>query len=241
MNEKYTDSDIRLGGDFYAKLDNFGYHHKWKVIAAAFAVFVLSVCIFQSCTREKYDVQVLYAGPYAYTAQEKANVSDELEKVLTKDFDGNGEKVVGFVAYNVMSKEQIADLKEQLKNDPDKEGLVIDTSYYTSENEQYTASLMTGEYAILLIDESLYQKLASDPGRLRKLSDVFAEVPGSAFDEYGIHFSETALYKSSEQLGKLPDSMVLCLMSPYVIGGTSNKTNYARMTEMFVAMAADER
>ena len=241
MNEKYTDSDIRLGGDFYTKLDNFWYHHKWKVIAAVFAVFVLSVCVFQSCTREKYDVQVLYAGPYAYTAQEKANVSDELEKVLTKDFDGNGEKVVGFVAYNVMSKEQIADLKEQLKNDPDKEGLVIDTSYYTSENEQYTASLMTGEYAILLIDESLYQKLASDPGRLRKLSDVFAEVPGSAFDEYGIRFSETALYKNSEQLGKLPDSMVLCLMSPYVIGGTSNKTNYARMTEMFVAMAADER
>lgn len=241
MNEKYTDSDIRLSGDFYAKLDNFWYHHKWKVIAAAFVAFVLSVCGFQSCTREKYDVHVLYAGPYAYTAQEKASVAGELETVLPKDFDGNGEKSVGLVAYNVMSKEQIADLKEQLKNDPEKAGLMIDTSYYTSENEQYTASLMTGEYAVLLIDESLYQKLAGDPGRLRKLSDVFAEIPDSAFDEYGIRFSQTALYKSSEQLGKLPDSMVLCLLSPYVIGGTSNKTNYARMTEMFVAMAADER
>ena len=44
MNEKYTDSDIRLSGDFYAKLDNFWYHHKWKVIAAAFVAFVLSMC-----------------------------------------------------------------------------------------------------------------------------------------------------------------------------------------------------
>ncbi len=183
---------------------------------------------------------MLYAGPYGYTAQEKASVASELETVLPKDFDGNGEKSVGLVAYNVMSKEQIADLKEQLKNDPEKAGLMIDTSYYTSENEQYTASLMTGEYAVLLIDESLYRKLAGDSGRLRKLSDVFAEIPDSAFDEYGIRFSQTALYKRSEQLGKLPDSMVLCLLSPYVIGGTSNKTNYARMTEMFVAMAADE-
>lgn len=240
MNEKYTDSDIRLSGDVYAKLDNFWYHHKWKVIATVFVAFVLSVCIFQSCDREKHDVNVLYAGPYAYTAQEKASVADELEKALPKDFDENGEKTVGFVSYNVMSKEQIADLKEQLKNDPEKEGLVLDTSYYTAESEQYTAALMTGEYAILLIDESLYQKLVDDPGRLRKLSDVFAEIPSSAFDDYGIRFSQTALYRNSEQLGKLPDSMVLCLMSPYVIGGTSNKANYARMTEMFVAMAADE-
>lgn len=240
MNEKYTDSDIRLNGKLYEKLDNFWYYHKWKIIATVFVTFVLVVCIFQSCSREKYDVNVLYAGPYAYSGSEKEAVMGELTSALPRDFDGNGEKFVGLVAYNVMSKEQIEALKEQLKNDPENEGLVLDTNYYTTENELYSSALMTGEYAVLLIDESLYQRLAEDEGRLRKLSDVFAEIPESAFSDYGIRFSETALYKKSEQLGKLPDSMVLCLLSPYVIGSTSNKTAYAQMTEMFVSMAADE-
>lgn len=240
MNDKYTDSDIYLKGGLFEKLDNFWYYHKWKIIVTIFVAFVLSVCIFQSCNRERYDVNILYAGPYAYTGTEKATVMEELKTVLPDDFDKNGEKSVGFVAYNVMSKEQIEALKEQLKKDPENEGLVLDTGYYTSENELYSSALMTGEYAILLIDESLYQKLADDEGRLKKLSDIFEEAPQSAFSDYGIRFSETALYKRSEQLGKLPDTMVLCLLSPYVIGGTSNKTAYSQMTEMFIAMAADE-
>ena len=241
MNEKYTHSDIRLSGKFFENLDNFWYYHKWKVLITVFVVFVLSVCIFQSCTREKYDVQVLYAGPFSYSGSEKAAVAEDLEKVLPRDFDKDGEENVNFIAYNVMSKEQIAELKEQLKNDPENKDLILDTGYYASEHEMYSSAIMTGEYAVLLIDESLYQKLADDEGRLRKLSDVFAEVPACAFSEYGIRFSETALYKNSEQLGRLPDSMVLCLLSPYVMGGTSNKTAYAQMTEMFVSMAADQR
>ena len=240
MNDKYTNSDIRLDGERLEKWDNFWYYNKWKVIAGIFVAIVLAICIFQSCSRTKYDATVLYAGPYAYTAEEKEAVMSELASVLPRDFDGNGEKTVGLVAYNVMSKEQIAELQEQLKNDPDRKDLIVDTGYYSSESELYSASLMTGEYAVLLIDESLYQKLADAEGRLKKLSDVFAEIPEGAFSEYGIRFSETALYKQSEQLSKLPDSMVLCLLNPYVIGATSNKTEYAAMTEFFVAMAADE-
>lgn len=240
MNEKYTDSDIYLKGGLFEKLDNFWFYHKWKIIVTVFVTFVLSVCIFQACNRERYDVNVLYAGPYGYTGSEKAGVMDELEAILPEDFDKNGEKSVGFIAYNVMSKEQIEHLKEQLKNDAENEGVILDTGYYTSENELYTSALMTGEYAILLIDEWLYQKLAEDEGRLKKLSDIFEKIPESAFSDCGIRFSETALYRSSELLGKLPDTMVLCLLSPYVIGSTGNKTAYAQMMEMFIAMAADE-
>lgn len=241
MNDKYTESDIHLSGKTFEKFDNFWYYYKWHVIAAIFIIFVLAVCIFQSCTRETFDVNVLYAGPYAYTGSEKEAIMNDLSKIAPEDSDGNGEKSVGLITYNVMSKEQIEDLKAQLGAKEENAGLIVDTSYYTSESELYSSAIMTGHYAILLLDESLYQKLAEDEGRLRKLSDVFVTVPQSAFSEYGIRFSQTALYQNSELLGKLPESTVLCLLSPYVIGSTSNKTAYSQMVTMFMAMAADPK
>lgn len=240
MNEKYTDSDIRLNGKLYEKFDNFWYYHKWHVILTAFVVFVLSVCIAQSCTREVHDSDVLYAGPRAYTAEEREQAGGELSDLASTEL--NERKNIGLITYNVMSKEQIQELKDRLGeyNAAEKEDLLVDTSYYTSEQELYYSALMTGHYAVLLVDEWLYEKLATDEGRLRKLSDVFVTVPDSAFDEYGIRFSETAFYKNSELFGDLPDTTVLCLLSPYVMGSTSKKNTYSQMVDLFVKMAADE-
>ena len=94
---------------------------------------------------------------------------------------------------------------------------------------------MTGEYSILLIDPAQYQRLL-ELGRLRKLSDMFASILTCAIDEYGVRFSETALYHTSEEFGKLPKDTVLCMLSANVFG---SKTTYARMTELFIVMATD--
>lgn len=230
MNDKYTNSDIRLQGPFFEKLDNFWYHYKWHTIAALFVTFVLVVCTVQACSRTKYDVNVLYAGSFLYEGRDKAMAVEELNQIMPRDFNGNGQKDASFVTYTVLSKEQIQNLEGSDK-------AIVD---FTAESRLYYSAIHTGEYAVLLIDEHLFRELEKDEGRLRKLSDVFVTVPESAMSEYGIRFSKTALYQKSEQLGKLPESTVLCLLSPYVIGATSNKTAYAQMTEMFVAMAADE-
>ena len=239
MNEKYTDSDIHLNGKLYEKFDNFWFYHKWHVIAAVFVVFVLAVCIAQSCSREVHDADVLYAGPRAYTASERETVGGALSDLASAGLSDR--KTVGLVTYNVMSKEQIQELKDRVEeyNDAEAKDLIVDTSYYTSEQELYSSALMTGHYAVLLVDEWLYEKLAADEGRLRKLSDVFVTVPDSAIDAYGIRFSETALYKSNELFGGLPETTVLCLLSPYVIGSTSKGATYAQMVDLFVKMAAD--
>ena len=231
MNDKYTDSDIRLRGPFFEKLDNFWYHYKWQTIATVFILFVLIVCTVQSCTRTKYDVNVLYAGSFLYNGSDKAEATRVLDGVMPRDFNKDGEKNTAFVTYTILSKEQIKAMQSE-------GGAIMDT---TTDSQLYYSAIHTGEYAILLIDEHLYEELAKDEGRLKKLSDVFVTIPQSAFSEYGIRFSETALYKNSTQLGKLPTSTVLCLLSPYVIGGTSNKNTYKQVMEMFIAMAADEK
>lgn len=241
MNDKYEDREIRAEGRFFEWFDNFWFYHKWHVIGALFAVFVLAVCIFQSCTREDPDVAVMYAGAYHYSANETLTVKEELADILPKDFNEDGISVVGLVTYHVMTAEQLEEYQKLLQGDA-KDGEVfdrVDTAYFTEQAKLCDSYLMTGECAVLLIDESIYERLAADEGRLRKLSDVFGTVPASAFSEYGIRFSETALYKNSEQLGKLPEDTVLCLLSPYVFGASSNAKQYSAMVEMFRAMGKD--
>ena len=229
MNGNNAGGDIRVESRFTAWFDNFWYHYKWRTIGALFLAFVLIVCVSQCARKEKIDVVVMYAGPYVYSGNEVLAVKDELEAVMPTDFNGDGEKIVGLVTYQVMTEEQLIEYQKQLESR-------VDTSYFTTQASNCNSYLMTGECAILLIDQSLFESLR-DADRLRKLGEMFPTLPSSAIDEYGIDFTKTALAQNGEQLGNLPEGTVLCLLRPYVMGNTSNSTTYSEITSMFVAMA----
>ena len=242
MNDKYTDSDIRIENAALKKLEHFWFYYKWHTMAILFVVFVLSVCFVQSCTKTDYDVTIVYAGPYEFTKNETTEAMlNELDRTLPKDFNKDGEKAVGFVSYQVLTKEQIEDMKKELEALKESGVSVgtLDTGYFSSQSNLFHSAMQSGEYAILLLDPSLYEGLKSVDGRLRKLSEVLVSVPKSALDEYGIRFSETALYRSSSALAQLPEDTVLCLASPLVFGLTSKSAEYAKMVEMFAVMAED--
>ena len=63
MDEKQKTGDISLRSPFLKKLDNFFYHYKWHSIVALFLVVVLTVTLVQACSKETFDVEVMYAGP----------------------------------------------------------------------------------------------------------------------------------------------------------------------------------
>lgn len=238
MNDKYTESDIHVKSKLLEKLENFWFYYKIHVLVAAFVIFVLSVCFVQSCSKEESDVTVLYSGPYLYSAVELEGVREELNAAMPSDFDGNGKKYTEIVTYQVMSEEQILAYEAFLKQDDPKH--TVDRTYFTTQTQTYNNFVLTGECGVFLIDMHLYEKLVSLDKEhivLRPLNEVFAEIPASAVGEYGIRFSETALYKSSEYLSLLPEDTVLCLTQPFVMGKSGNEKLYNRMTQMFVAMA----
>lgn len=242
QNEKYTDSDIRINeenkSEFQKKLENFWFYHKIHVIAVAFIIMVLSVCIAQSCSRKSEDVLVIYAGPIYLDAGAVEAAREELNLVMPFDFDGNGEKYTGFVTYNVMSEDEIKALEEEYKAKD--EAVLVDRSYFSTQYQTYNQYMLTGECGVFMLSPYLYELLISnETNRLCKLSDVFEEVPGSAIDEYGIRLSETSFYKSSEVISKLPEDTVLCLTKPFVFGKSSNEKQYQRMVSMFIAMGRD--
>lgn len=234
MNDKYTESDIHIKSPFLEKLDNFWFYYKIPVVITLVVALILTVCIVQSCSKEKEDVTVMYAGPYLYSAVEIERLCEELNSVMPADFDGNGEKVTGIVTYQVMTEEQLIEYEESLKLTDSQNR--VDRTYFTTQFQTYNNYMLTGECAVLMLDPSLYNKLI-EAQRLQKLSAVFAETPTSAIDEYGIKLSETDFYKNSEMLSMLPEDTVLCLSLPYVFGKSGNEKEYAHMKSMFVAMA----
>ena len=60
--EKIKGAQIKTDSKFIAWLDNYWYHNKWVTVIVAFFVIVFAVCVLQTCTREKTDITVLYAG-----------------------------------------------------------------------------------------------------------------------------------------------------------------------------------
>lgn len=244
MNDKYEGRDIQFKGKWAKKLENFWYYYKWHTILSLVAILVFTILIAQSCTKVDHDVTIMYAGPYDFTENNDTGYFvEDLNGLMPEDFNRDGEKNANFLSYFVMTEEQIQEYKatlEDLRQQGEAVGY-LDTGYIASQKKDFDSTLMFGQYFILLVDEATYLELESiefESGakRLRKLSEIFVTVPSSAFSEYGIRFSETALYQNSKFFGKLPENTVLCLAAPQI---NSNKTQYANSVEMFCAMAED--
>ena len=102
-------------------IENFFYHYKWYVIAAVFAIIVVTVCTVQLCQRESYDALILYAGSKQVG---KTSTDGETAEYVTvnkaikteiEDYDGNGEVMLGLETFFWLSEEEIRELEANKK------------------------------------------------------------------------------------------------------------------------------
>ena len=83
-------------GRFAAWFENFWYHYKWHTIAIFFIIIVVTICTVQMCSKEEYDIHIIYAGSYDVRGQDSENdisAYETMQKSLNEavgDFDGNG-------------------------------------------------------------------------------------------------------------------------------------------------------
>ncbi len=231
-DEKIPERKIVAKGGFAAWLDNFWYHYKWLTIGVAFAVIVLTVCLLQTCTKEKQDIVMVYAGPTYLSVSENDQLEQVLEDLMPYDYDKNGEKCALVSVYEIYSEEQI-----RAYNATAPEGLSIDTNRNSSQYSTYSTYLQTGESAIYLLDPWLYDSLSED--YLMPLSDVLGTVPDSAADAYSIRLGDTKLYQEQAALRLLPEDTRICLMRPLVWGENRNEKSYDFAKELFAAIVKD--
>ena len=211
MNDEkqYTEGISIKGNKFLIWFDNYWYHYKWVTIVVAFAVIVFSVCIIQACSNKKADVIVTYAGPTYLQVDQKISV----EEVLNKGINGTGEgATIGFKAYYLLTQGQI----EQIQKETGSDGYPkhVDTAFNSQEMDNFESQLMSGSGSIILVDKDMYAMFFGSTGeteRLQPLNEVLGSTPSNAIDSYGIRLGDTAIYKNSTDLQRLPEDTVVCL------------------------------
>ncbi len=226
--EKKPSGEIVLRGKFFSWLENYWYHYKWITIGVAFAVIVLLVCLLQTCSREKKDTVLVYAGPTYLSVEQSEQICMALEAALPYDFDGDGQKNLTVNFYDIYSEEQIREINAAGN------GMRVDTARNSNLYQNYTTYQQTGESSIYLLDPWLYE--AMDKAYLCPLSEAGDGFSAHSADGYGVRLGDTALYQDYAVVRLLPADTVICLMRPLVWGGSSDEEAYRFEQEAFCAL-----
>lgn len=234
MDEKMEERGIVLKGGFFSRLDNFWYHYKWPFLGILAAVIIVLVCTLQTCSKEKEDVVMLYAGPTYLSASQTQDLARLMDGILPSDFDGNGEKRAALSTYQIYSEEQIREITSRVDSEGNRG--FVDVSRNAELYRVYSDYLLTGESSVLLLDPWLYELLRSED-RLRSLGEVCASLPEGAMENgFGVRLGDTALYKSYDVYRALPEDTVICLMKPYVVGRSSKPEAYQFEVDLFLTL-----
>ena len=223
---------LTVSNPFLRWLDNFWYHHKWKVIIIAFFAVVLTIGIVQIVNKDEIDMQVTVATHATLSAEERQGVRDVLVSLMPGDKDGDGAKNLQLNTYVIYSEDEMKAANEAETNEDGKYITYVDQSYNYSQSSDYRDYLSTGECTVMLVSQYLYEQLAAND-RIRPMSDIFTEgLPdGVTSDGRGIYLSSTYAYEFFDELGALPEDTVICILRPYIFGASSKEDRYAYAVE----------
>ncbi len=212
-NEKMPEREIRFRSPFLKKLDNFFYHYKWHSIVAFFLIIVLIVFSFQFCSKEPYDIEIMYAGPA--NLNEKQTILDIQAAFATfaPDKNEDGERHARLVAYWV---------NEKYFDQTQLEGADVAYLAKNSYNNQqaYLDEITAGNLSICLVSPHLFYMVHKEGGfmniseLLPELSeDVYHKGESGAVNHYAVTISKTPLGQLAG-LSTLPDDTILCIRKP---------------------------
>ncbi len=238
--KKLEGTDIKLtsSNKILTWLDNFWYHHKWKLIIGLFFAIVIVVGVVQMVNKKDPDVDVTIATHTIYYSENVDAIERTLVSLLPSDLNGDGKKTVNTNLYKIYSEDE---MKAANEAETDADGYPViyaDPTHNKEQMQQYNSYIMTGQCSVMIISEYLYNDLVSrrtDEILLIPVSEIFGEnIPeGTTKDGYGIKLTETGAYKYLDGLRSLPRDSIVCLMRPFVIGGNNASAKYERGVEYF--------
>ncbi len=231
--EKYEGGDIVIRSPFMQKLENFWYHYKWQSLIALFLVFTLVICSVQLCTREEYDVHVLYAGSddirmTAGDGLSEYRVIYSSLKLCAEDFDENGETVLNFQTLFLPSEEEIEEINRI--NKEENTGLEVQTHVVMENADQFDGLMIISDYYLCFLSEANYLSY-------RAKTDGFFAPLTSYVGDADVRYYEgrtDAVYLNSTVFGSLPgfkdldESTLICLRSVSEVAKRADRKGSAK-------------
>ena len=209
--EKY-EGDIKIRTPLTERLENFWYHYKWHTIFAVFALAVLSICIFQTCSKKSYDTYILYAGSKEITRTDK-NGQIPLYNTLTGTFeavapdrDGDGEATVSLSTHLALTREDIENAEKE-------DGAEVNYGLLQSDRQTLVDRIVYSEYYLCFLSGAVYDDLKVIDG-VEIFTPLAAYTEGKdgveLYDERAIKLSSLEFY-SRPGVCELPEDTVVCL------------------------------
>ncbi len=214
--------------------ENFWYHYKIHTIIAAVAIFTLVISMVQLMAKEECDYYLLYAGPTYVAVQDLAFMEVAVED-LADDYDKNGKVAISIEDVVIMSPDEQREAVEA--------GVVVNGDYMNTTMNSFYQQIIGGDAVICMLSPYMYGIVREADGFL-PLSEVFAEIPDTAYDEYGIILSETDFGKYYNGINDLPKDTILCVRRLSTMakfkGEKKTKAAHAASVELFKNMVLFE-
>lgn len=239
-DEKQKAGEISLRSPFLKKLDNYFYHYKWHTIIALFLVVVLLVCCLQTCTKEPYDVEIMYAGPKNLNDKQTVLDIQNAFAGFSTDKNGDGVKTVRLVSYWVNEKYYGGDDAEDEAINGADVAYFASTSY--TNEKAYHDEIMAGNLSICLVSPYLFYQVHKEGGFMR-IDEIFPDIDDSYYhvseegvvNHYAIRLSKTPLYELPG-LSTLPEDTILCLRKPayHLLNASRLEEQHENSKEVFL-------
>ena len=232
-----SDVNVTLSNPFLKWLDNFWYHHKWKVIIIAFFAIVIIIGVVQMLNKEKYDVEVTVATHTVYYTENVDALESALKSLMPSDMNGDGKKSIQLNLYKIYSEAEMNAANSAETDAEDNPIIYADPTYNKEQINQFNSYILTGQCTVMIVSEYVYQDLVgrrTDDILLKPMSEIFGnDLPnGTTPDGYGVKLSECGAY-SLDAFGALPRDSIICIMRPFVMSGNSNSEKYEKAVEYF--------
>ncbi|MBE6644473.1 MAG: hypothetical protein E7612_03730 [Ruminococcaceae bacterium] len=209
MDEKLnTGETCAAKGGFLAWLDNFWYHYKWHSLISLFLIFAITTCTLQMCSRESYDIQILYAGNHAYSRQSKDADTPEYYKAretlsrFVSDYDENGEVNVSLRDLFIPDEEQMKDLSE------------AEYSRAFEDRTNLGPIMLSSEYFLCFLAPDIYEYYKGEE-RLSNISEFAPEgTSAKYYDDTGMAvLLSSCPFSELGGFSTLPPDTLICLRS----------------------------
>ncbi len=206
---KYIDGVGEVAAPSSAKerLKNFWYHYKWHTVAALAAILIAVICVLQFCSKESYDMQILYAGGKVIGKTESETDVAEIVKVtdtlsrFADDFNGDGKTNVNISNYYYLSAEDIAEL-----------GGDVNHTLLADDEKAITGVMEHSNIYLCFVSVDVYNAYKGNDGSMFVSLREFEGLNGNAefYADNAIYLSSLEFY-NTPGIENLPDDTLVCI------------------------------
>ena len=222
--------DLAQSSKAFAWLDNFWYHHKWKVIIIGFFAIFLIVGIVQMANKTEADATVTVATHTIYEKNNVAALERDLESLMPRDRNEDGKKTLNLKTYKIYSENEMKEANEAETDEYGNPVIYADETFNKQQIQQFNSLIGMGECSVMILSEYMYNDLLSrreDVTLLLSAEEIFGEQMPEGALSHGIKLTETGAYEYFDSFKMIPDDAVLCVMRPFVMGSNEKVTEFA--------------